>query len=354
MPVSIVQIVQKMSPGGLEMLALRLADGLQAEHTIISLEGETEQLQRAWARLSSRTFAFEALGKRPGVDPRLAMRLYRTITRLEPDAVITHHAGPLLYAGPAARLAGVREHIHVEHDTWHLDLPRRRAVMRLAARMLRPKVVGVSERMRPALEDTYKGCDVAIVQNGVEIYDTDLSRDHARQLLNLPAAGHVIGAAGRLEEVKGHDVLISALARLPRDVTLIIAGDGSQRARLESEAARLSVSDRVRFLGHREDLEQIYPAMDVYCQPSRNEGLPLAILEAQARGVRVVASAVGDVAAGVCPRSGELVPPGDDAALARALSRALSTTCPSPIEFIASKFDFRHTVTGYARLIGGL
>jgi glycosyltransferase involved in cell wall biosynthesis len=218
---------------------------------------------------------------------------------------------------------------------------------------LRPKVIGVSEKMREVLRRTYRKCEIAIVPNGVVLPESAPSRDKARLALCLPTMAKIIGAAGRLEDVKGHDILIEAIARLPGDVILVLAGDGSQRKRLEDLVTQRSLSGRVVFLGHRDDLQSIYPAFDVFCQPSRNEGLPLTILEAQASGVRVVASAVGNVAAGVCPRSGELVPAGDIEALFQAIMKAFSSRAPSPREFIATHFDFRHTVEGYARIIEG-
>lgn len=349
----IVQIVQRMSPGGLEVLALRLATGLEGGHTLVSLEGDTRSLCQAWPRISDQPFAFLALDKQPGFDPSLVWRLYRMLADLKPDAVLTHHAGPLIYGGLAARAAGVRTHVHVEHDVWHLQSLRRRRIMGLMGALLKPRIIGVSEKMRPILAKTYKTCDIAIVPNGVGLPALAPTRDKARAALGWPRAATIIGAAGRLEEVKGHDVLVAAMARLSSDIVLVIAGEGSQRRRLEEQVCEMGLTDRVIFLGHRDDLENIYPAFDVFCQPSRNEGLPLAILEAQACGVPVVATAVGETPSGVCPESGELAPAGCADALAGAITRALHKRAPSPRGFIAAHFDFRRTVEGYARIIEG-
>ena len=347
----LVQIVQKLSPGGLEVLALRLATSLKGQHTLISLEGDTQTLMRAWPRISDPPFRLVALDKKPGFDSRTLWRLYRFLGNLRPDAVLTHHAGPLIYGGLAARAAGVRKHIHVEHDVWHLQSSRRRRTMGVMGSILKPTIIGVSERMRPVLTDSYRKCAIQIVPNGVSLPSFTPSKEQARASLGLPTTATIVGAAGRLEDVKGHDLLVAAMARLPDDVILVLAGDGSQRRRLEEKAAQLELGQRVIFLGHRDELEAIYPAFDVFCQPSRNEGLPLSILEAQACGVRVVASAVGDVPSGVCPQSGELVPAGDIEALSSAIMKALRKEAPSPRDFIAAHFDFRHTADGYARII---
>jgi len=110
----------------------------------------------------------------------------------------------------------------------------------------------------------------------------------ARRALRLPDSGRLIGSAGRLEPVKGHALLIEALAALPTDVTLVLAGDGSQRPILEALAARLGVAERVHFLGHIDSIVTFYRALDVFCLPSVAEGLPLSVLEAQACGVAAV------------------------------------------------------------------
>ena len=92
--------------------------------------------------------------------------------------------------------------------------------------------------------------------------------------------------------------------------------------------------------------------MDVFCQPSRSEGLPLAVLEAQACGVPVVASAVGGLAAAVCPETGRLTQPDNPAALADALGATLDRPAAgSPRAFVAARFDWRQTLSSYANLM---
>ncbi len=114
----------------------------------------------------------------------------------------------------------------------------------------------------------------------------------------------------------------------------------------------LGIASRVRFLGHCDNVAQILPAFDVLCQPSRAEGLPLAVLEAQACGVPVVATDVGDLASAVCPASGRLAPPENVAALAAALNAALAGPAPvSPRAFVAARFDWRNTLGAYASLL---
>lgn len=266
--------------------------------------------------------------------------------------MFTHHAGPLLYGGTAARLAHVDRLIHVEHDVWQYNDPKRLRLMRLVAALTRPHVVGVAERMRGPLSRVYPRQSVEIIVNGVAIDRYPADRARARRVLGVSGDAPVIGAVGRLERVKGHDLLIEAMAALSSSPLLFIVGDGSCRSELEQLALSLGIASRVRFLGHCDNVAQILPAFDVLCQPSRAEGLPLAVLEAQASGVPVVATDVGDLASAVCPVSGRLAAPENVAALAAALNAALAGPTPvSPRAFVAARFDWRNTLGAYASLL---
>lgn len=138
-----------------------------------------------------------------------------------------------------------------------------------------------------------------------------------------------IVAAGRLHPKKGFDVLVAALALL-RDqgegFDCEIAGEGDERARLEGLIAQHGLGDRVRLVGWRDDVPAFLATGDVFAFPSHQEGFPLVLLEAMAVGLPVVSSAISGpvemIADGV---DGALVPPGDPAALARALAGLVAT-----------------------------
>ena len=147
-----------------------------------------------------------------------------------------------------------------------------------------------------------------------------------REALGLPAAGPLIGSVGRLDPVKGHDLLIRAFAKLQDpQARLILIGDGEKRAEYETLAQELGISDRVRFTGWREDVGDLLEALDLFVFPSRNEGMGRAAVEAMAAGLAVVAARTGGLPEVV--RDGEtglLVPPDDADALAAAIARLLA------------------------------
>jgi len=132
---------------------------------------------------------------------------------------------------------------------------------------------------------------VTVLRNGV---DLDLFRPDARRAAPPQVQpGPILLSVGELIARKGHDLVIAALPLLPR-CTLLIAGEGPERSRLTALAARLNVSDRVRFLGSvpHDKLPKLYAASNALILASSREGWPNVLLEAMACGTPVVASNV--------------------------------------------------------------
>jgi glycosyltransferase involved in cell wall biosynthesis len=355
MPDGTIQVVQKLEPGGIETLALALSSALPGPNAIFSLERDEDALRGGWPSAGASRARIEGFSKNPGVDPSLVFALARRMRALEPRAVITHHIGPLLYAGSAARLARVPRLAHVERDVWHFDAPRRRTLAQLAVNILRPDYVALSQGAAAHQRKLLGINRVTVIPNGVDVtHFAPGDPGAARRKFGLAPDHRWMGSAGRLETVKGHDVLIEAFAQLPdQNLRLAIAGDGSRRQALEQLAATRGVADRVRFLGHCTDIAALLPAFDLFCLPSRAEGLPLSVLEAQAAGVPVVASDVGAVREALCPQASRLAPAGDPAGLAAAIADILARPhLASPRPFIVANFNWEQTVRAYRELIG--
>ncbi len=109
----------------------------------------------------------------------------------------------------------------------------------------------------------------------------------------LSPRGMVVCFAGRLVGVKGVDVLLRAVSMCRRELTLVIAGEGPERGRLEELAVELGVEGRVRFLGWVEGVGELLAASDVFVLPSYSEGMPMALIEAMAAGRACVVTDIG-------------------------------------------------------------
>ncbi len=352
MPDGIVQIVQRLTPGGLEVLAIDLSLRLGGENVIFSLELTEAEMTRRWPLLGTLPLRITGFGKPAGLHPGLILKLARELKAAAPRAVLTHHVGPMLYGGLAARLAGVPVIAHVEHDVWHYASRSDRWIARLVGLLARPQVVAVSEAVAAAMRKLMPWSRISVIRNAVDTARfAPAGKAEARSRLGLPLDRAIVGAAGRLEEVKGQDVLLRALALLP-GVLLVLAGDGSQAEAFQALAVDLDIAERVMFLGYRSDMEVVYPAFDVVALPSRAEGLPLSVLEAQACDIPVVASDVGSVREGLAPGASRLVPAGDAPALASALADLLAhPPAVGPRGFITEQFSWERMVAAYRRLL---
>ena len=172
---------------------------------------------------------------------------------------------------------------------------------------------------------------VVVIHNGIDLspFHTRSAEDKAavRQELGLGEDDPVLGAVGHLVTHKGHEHLVQAFPKIleacPRGRLLLI-GDGLRRERLAQLAEELGIGDRTVFTGVRRDVPRLLSIMDVFVLPSLNEALGLAIIEAMASRVPVVASRTGGIPEVVRHReTGLLVEPASPAQLAQAVLEIL-------------------------------
>ena len=339
----IAQIAQHLAPGGIETMVLDLqscASSPEQVH-IISLEGTEASLKQHWPRLKN-VPRLHVLDKQPGIQFSAIRQLAGLLRSLQVDVVHTHHVGPMLYGGLAAKLAGCG-HVHTEHDAWHLANLKRRILVGAFFHLLRPTVIADAQLVAQSIERYIPLFPTKVIMNGINtarFQPGDQSK--ARQDLNLPADVQVIGCAARLTAVKSHDTLISAFSQLPENTHLALAGGGELEASLRLQADSLGIADRIHFMGVVEDMPTFFHAIDVFCLASQREGLPLSPLEAQACGRNVVLTDVGGCSEAICPDYGLLVPTGDPESLSTALQRQLDEGCSDEARQAARSFVREH------------
>ncbi len=322
----VVHVTQSLGWGGLERVVYDLAravDPARYRAVVLSLSDDL-----------GRRAQFDAAGvplevvRQHGLDVTLPARLARRLTALGADLVVAHNFGRFFYAGPAARLARVPA-LYAEHSNTRPD---ERALWLAQPRLTRSAaaVVAVSETVRDYLlaKQRIAPEQVCVIPNGIDLapFDDLPAPAAARRALGLPEDGLVIGQVGRLVPVKNQALLLAAFAVLAPAVPeahLVVAGDGPLRAELTADAERRGLSPRVHLLGRRDDIPAVLAAMDVFCLCSQSEGLPLAIVEAMAAGLPVVATASAGRDLVVEGRTGYLTPPGEAAPLSARLGELL-------------------------------
>jgi len=212
---TIIQVVQHLRPGGIEIIALDLLDCAQNnEKTIIvSLEGELESAIKHWPKLEAYRKHLIFVNKQPGLRPSLVKTLMTIFKNTEADAIHTHHIGPLLYAGLAARLIGIKHLTHTEHDAWHLENKKRCLIQRLAVKTLQPTLVADAQAVADNMQKKLQ-CDnkIIVIRNGINS-EKFMPGDQfiARKQFSLPTNVQIIGCSGRMEKVKGQSAFTSLL-----------------------------------------------------------------------------------------------------------------------------------------------
>ncbi|WP_214325145.1 glycosyltransferase [Nonomuraea sediminis] len=272
----------------------------------------------------------------PEISPRNDRAALRILTRVLAeggyDVVHTHSAKGGVLGRLAAARAGTKRIVHTWHGfpfhdfqaAWRRDIYVRierhcgkhtdaflAVGAQVAVEAMRRRM-GTADRIRtiPPAVDTYTYAPG--------------NREQARALLDLPVGVRIVGTVGRVCFQKAPEHFIEALSKQPADVYGVWIGGGEDLDEMKALAERKGLGERMRWLGHRDDVVRLLPAFEVFAMASRYEGLPCVVIEAVNAGVPVVATSVNALSDVVVPgETGLLVPPARPAELAAAITYVL-------------------------------
>ena len=260
---------------------------------------------------------------------RFFLHLCWVLHRYRIQLIHTNSYVPGNYARPAAAL--MRVPVIVDH--WHgftRFSRKRKIICRLLGRVT-DLSLAVSQGVRDYLIEP-GGLDparVRVVPNGVDLerLRQHRPRNEVRRELGLTSGARVVGLVARLDHWgKGHREFFAALSALKEryPIEALIIGGGRRAEEMRQLVADLGLAGRVHFLGQRPDIPDLLSALDIFVLPSHSEGVSLALLEAMAAGLPVIATRVGGLPEVVTDGvNGLLMPPQDPEALAQALARLL-------------------------------
>lgn len=326
----VVHVVLSLDPGGLERVVIDLVREGRRFGQLASVVC-LERLGVLVSELEAARVPAFCVEKRPGLRLGAVGRLRTLFNILQPDVIHTHQIGALFYAGPAARTAGAPVVVHTEHGKHYASRRRTRWLGRLAG-LYAQRLFGVSRDIAEELRACRIAAQerIAVAPNGIDLarFRDCAAGAATRREFGIPPSAPLVGAVGRLAEIKRHDLLIHAFVRVRLripDARLLLVGDGPGRSSLEKLAARVLPADCIRFAGRQAAPERFLKAMDVMALTSRSEGMPLAVLEAWAAGTPVVATRVGGIPELVADgKTGLLVDFGDVDQLAASIERLLA------------------------------
>ena len=277
----------------------------QYQVTMAYLEGEPEV-----ARGNIQLFHFSKRQCR-GLRREVKAELMAYCREQQFDIVIGHRFKAISALMPVVRKLNIPKAIAVVHGVgdyhhWYRKLLANYYFAR------QWQVVAVSNYVKDYLVravNVFRGDLVTVIANAVDIdalNDGFLPRLQARAELGLTEGDFVFGAHGRLAKVKGYDYLLKAFAPVAKEhcqAKLLLIGEGPLMAELKQLAENLGVAKQVILSGYRENASRYLPALDVFVMPSRSEGLSIALLEAMAAGLPVLASNIPSISTVVAPSS---------------------------------------------------
>lgn len=330
-PIRVLHIIQNLNYGGMERLVGDIVRGIDPQ------EFESHILPLQYVGRFGTGLSDAATIHTPPRIARWSMLwpsdLAAVITRISPD-VVHSHSGVWYKASLAARMARVSRIVHTEHGRQLPDPRVARTLDHLAARRT-STAVAVSSSVAQILEQhVVRGrCPIEVVLNGVDVnrFNPHSDTGKLRRELQLAPSTPIIGSIGRLEPIKGYDVMIAAFAQLVKhtdlgvDPVLVIAGDGSERTNLEARIQAHGLGSHVHLLGWRDDVQDLLSAFTCFTMSSRSEGTSVSLLEAMSCGLCPVVTDVGGNRAVLGDRLDHLlVPSGSPDALAAVWANVLT------------------------------
>jgi glycosyltransferase involved in cell wall biosynthesis len=324
--IKVLQVLPQFGAGGAEHMAMHLMLGLCRTHAVSAAGLFPSSNSAAEGILSRAGIPLFHLGKRPGFDPRTFAAFDRLLAEVQPDIVHTH-LSVLRYALPGLYKRRVRT-IHTLHNLAQYETD---AFGRLLNRWaFRGTVlpVAISAEVAASVRRFYGVECAAMVPNCIPVEEFSYlpqDRQQFRTRQGFDDKAILLISVARLEPQKNPLLLLRAFERLCCPAAhLLMFGSGSMSAQVSAYVRSHLLQDRVHLMGKRSDIPQWLAASDIFVLSSDWEGNPLAVMEAMAAGLPVVATAVGGVPELVeSGKQGYLVPAGDLNGLTEALRRLL-------------------------------
>lgn len=330
-PHTILHLSSTSGPGGAEMIVRRLAVSLDKTRfrSVVCL------FRPGWLGDACREANLPAYVV--GMNGAFDLRWFRSVADLlkkeQVTAIHAHEFTANTYGTMLGKLVNVPVVATVHGKNYYWEQAKRRIAYRYVGRM--STMVAVSDDLRQFLAERVgiMRKRIRVIYNGVDVCapSDPVQCIKVRSELELGQWETIIGAVGSLYPVKGHVYLIQALPTILKEypkTLLLIVGRGELENELKAEVDRLNLQDHVRFLGFRNDIHTLLSLMDIFVMPSLSEGLSMAILEAMAAGLPIVATNVGGNPEIVLDgETGFLVPPENSDILAERVVSLLRDPC---------------------------
>lgn len=290
----VIQVIPAFRLAGAEVMCENLCVALKnagVDVIAVSLYSENTAITD---RLDKKGVRIEYLDKKPGFDASVIIKLVHLFKKEKPDVVHTHIYASK-YALPAAAIAGVKKKIHTVHSMAQKEQGSLgKKVNTFLYRHCGVVPVALSSEVKKSIGEVYglQESIIPVVYNGIDLSKCIRKNDYEAN--GVFTIVHV----GRFMKVKNHKTLIRAFARFAEkkeSIRLQLLGEGELLDEMKDYAEKLKVADKVEFLGLQSNVYPYLNKADVFCLPSKYEGVPMTLIEAMGTGLPIVASNVGGI-----------------------------------------------------------
>ncbi len=352
----ILQIITRLDRGGSTEDILSSCAYLQNQGYVLTIVyGKTVNppaelvWQKKSGKINSINLPYLVRGINPFFDFLSLIRIYQILTQERPDIVHTRTSKAGILGRWAAWLCNLKFIIHNSESRIRIvHTPHGHVFYGYYGRTITAifimieKITAIITDKLVALTEGEKNESLAygvgrpeqweVIHSGVSLNSKlKIKNEKLLKELNIPEEAIVIGSVGRLDPVKGYKYFIEAIQIINYRLQIanckfLIVGDGSERKNLESAICNLKLEDKVIFTGWRDDPEEIISIIDIYVQPSVNEGMGMTLVQAQALAKPIVATNVQGIPSTVKDGvTGILVPPKNAQALVAAILRLVQS-----------------------------
>lgn len=283
--------------GGLENGVINLVNGLNTnrfQHVICALTccGDIQH------RIEASNVTYIELHKKEGNDISLPFLLSRLFKQYKIDVVHLRNWPTMVEGFVGAKIAGIQRVIYSEHGRHFEEIVQKKFLKYHIKKYIFNHVsvlLTVSNEVKNEIRRLYKTKrDIRVIQNGVDhLRFRPIKKDSVRHRLGFKPSDAILGTVSRLVKGKNLHGLIHEFAQRCNEKTLLIIGDGPERRALEHLVQSLSLNERVKLLGNRNDIPELLNCLDIFLLPSLSEGLSNVVIEAMACGIPVGAFDTG-------------------------------------------------------------
>ena len=259
--------------------------------------------------------------------PFESLYIAHLLNRLRVDILHIHHIPLYLRVIKAVKMSRVRGVVFTEHAKYSIEKSKKlQNACRLAAQQANAFTTVSADLKEYFVRELNLSDDlVQVILNGVDVrrFKPDKKSSVLRSMLPENFTGKILIHVGRLVEAKDHETLLTAMnqvVRIGHEVFLFLIGEGELKPVIEQRISELRLTDHVKMLGMRSDVDQLLLGADIFVMSSKREGLPMVLMEAMSCALPVIATDVGGISEIVNDQeSGLLVAPENPYLLARAI-----------------------------------